>query len=120
MLKFHVTTIVLLFFALCFTAPSFAEGEPTMHDVYLAAEAGRFNDAQSMMDKVLRDHPNSAKAHFVEAEILAKQGLFSNAGSELDTAERLQPGLAFVKPETLQNTAKQFSICLHCESMKYN
>ena len=56
-----------------------------------------------MMDKVLRDHPNSAKAHFVEAELLAKQGLFSNAGVELNTAERLQTGLAFVKPEALQN-----------------
>jgi len=109
MLKSRVTTIVLLFFALCFTATSFAEGEPTMHEVYLAAEAGRFNEAQSMMDKVLRDHPNSAKAHFVEAELLAKQGLFGNAGSELDTAERLQPGLAFVKPETLQNLKKRIS-----------
>jgi len=75
----------------------------------LAAEAGRFNDAQSMMDKVLRDHPNSAKAHFVEAELLAKQGLFSNAGVELDTSERLQPGLSFVKPETLQNLKKRIS-----------
>jgi len=109
MLKSRVTSIVLLFFALCFTATSFAEGEPTMHEVYLAAEAGRFNEAQSMMDKVLRDHPNSAKAHFVEAELLAKQGLFGNAGSELDTAERLQPGLAFVKPETLQNLKKRIS-----------
>jgi hypothetical protein len=109
MLKFHITTIVLLFLALCFTATSFAEGDPTMHEVYLAAEAGRFNEAQSMMDKVLRDHPNSAKAHFVEAELLAKQGLFSNADIELDTAERLQPGLSFVKPETVQNLKKRIS-----------
>ncbi|MDD5632792.1 MAG: tetratricopeptide repeat protein [Methylococcales bacterium] len=109
MLKSHITTIGLLFIALCFTVPSFAEGDPTMHEVYLAAEAGRFNEAQSMMDKVLRDHPNSAKAHFVEAELLAKQGLFSNAGIELDTAERLQPGLSFVKPETVQNLKKRIS-----------
>ena len=109
MLKFHLTTIVLLFLAVCFSVPSFAEGDPTMHEVYLAAEAGRFNEAQSMMDKVLRDHPNSAKAHFVEAELLAKQGLFSNAGIELDTAERLQPGLSFVKPETLHNLKRRIS-----------
>lgn len=99
MLKPTTITLVLLFLA----APAFAEEDASMHQVYLAAEAGKFNEAQSMMDKVLRDHPNSAKAHFVEAELLAKQGQFSNAGAELNTAERLQPGLPFAKPEALQN-----------------
>jgi len=91
MLKSPVITFALLFLTVCFTAPAFAEEEATMHQVYLAVEAGKFNEAQSMMDKVLQDHPNSAKAHFVEAELLAKQGLFSNAGVELNTAESLQP-----------------------------
>ncbi len=103
MLKPHIITTALLLLALCFTAPAFAEDEATMHQVYLAAEAGKFNEAQAMMDKVLQDHPDSAKAHFVEAELLAKQGRFNDAGVELSTAERLQPGLPFVKPEVLQN-----------------
>lgn len=95
-------TGILLFSTLCFTASAFAEEDVTMHQVYLTAEAGKFNEAQAMMDKVLRDHPNSAKAHFVEAELLAKQGLLSKASAELNTAERLQPGLPFVKPDILQ------------------
>jgi uncharacterized protein len=103
MLKSPVITFALLFLTVCLTAPAFAEEDATMHQVYLAAEAGNFNEAQSMMDKVLRDHPDSAKAHFVEAELLAKQGLFSNAGVELNTAESLQPGLSFAKPQVLQN-----------------
>jgi len=80
-----------------------------MHQVYLAAEAGKFNEAQSMMDKVLHDHPNSAKAHFVEAELLAKQGMFSSAGVELNTAERLQPGLPFAKPEAVKSLKSRIS-----------
>jgi uncharacterized protein len=103
MLKSPVITFTLLFLTVCFTAPAFAEEDATMHQVYLAAEAGKFDEAQSMMDKVLSDHPNSAKAHFVEAELLARQGLFSNAGVELNTAESLQPGLPFAKPQVLQN-----------------
>ena len=99
MLKPTLVILALLFLA----APAFAEEDASMHQVYLAAEAGKFTEAQSMMDKVLRDHPNSAKAHFVEAELLAKQGLLSNANVELNTAERLQPGLSFAKPEALQN-----------------
>ncbi|MGZ4953467.1 MAG: tetratricopeptide repeat protein [Methylobacter sp.] len=99
MLKHCIIALALLFL----TVPAFAEDEPSMHQVYLAAEAGKFNEAQAMMDKVLHDHPNSAKAHFVEAELLAKQGLFSSAGVELNTAERLQPGLPFAKPETVSS-----------------
>jgi hypothetical protein len=102
MFKTKLFTTALLYLALCFTAPAFAEDDATMHQVYLAAQAGKFNEAQAMMDKVLRDHPNSAKAHFVEAELLAKQGQLIKAGDELSAAERLEPGLSFVKPETLQ------------------
>ena len=103
MLNPLITSLALLFLSVSFTAPAFAEQDATMHEVYLAAEAGKFNEAQSMMDKVLRDHPNSAKAHFVEAELLAKQGLLSNAAAELKTAEQLQPGLPFAKPEAVQH-----------------
>jgi hypothetical protein len=55
-----------------------------------------------MMQKVLQDHPNSGKAHYVEAELLAKQGHLAAAGTELNTAERLAPGLAFAKPQAVQ------------------
>ncbi len=88
---------------------SFAADEPSMHEVYLAADAGKFSEAEAMMDKVLQDHPNSAKAHFVKAELKAKQGLLTDAKTELNKAESLQPGLAFVKPETLQHLITQLS-----------
>lgn len=69
--------------------------DATLDQVYQAARAGNYGAAQSMMDQVLRDHPDSAKAHFVEAELLARQGRLANAQSELATAERLKPGLPF-------------------------
>lgn len=105
MLKTTVISLALLFLA----APAVAEEGPTMHQVYLAAEAGKFSEAQAMMDKVLHDHPNSAKAHFVEAELLAKQGLFSKAAVELSTAERLKPGLPFANPEAVKNLKSRIS-----------
>jgi len=81
--------------------PAFG-ADPTMREVYQAAEAGNYKQAQAMMDQVLRDHPNSAKAHFVEAELLAKQDRLSEAQRELDTAQRLDPSLGFAKPEAVQ------------------
>lgn len=85
-----------------FSVPSFAADEFSMHEVYQAAQAGRLGEAQAMMDKVLRDHPDSAKAHYVEAELLAKQGKMSAAAAELSKAEQLKPGLPFAKPEAIQ------------------
>lgn len=76
--------------------------EPTLNQVYQAAEAGKLGEAQTMMQEVLRAHPDSAKAHFVEAELLAKQGMIQKARSELDKAEMLAPGLAFAKPQAVQ------------------
>lgn len=83
-------------------APAAWAQDATIHQVYQAAEAGKFIEAQAMMDKVLHDHPNSGKAHYIEAELLAKQGKFAQAGTELATAERLAPGLPFAKPEAVQ------------------
>lgn len=97
------TGTVLLYLIFSLITPVFAAEEPSMHEVYLAAEAGKFAEAQAMMDRVLSAHPNSAKAHFVEAELLAKQGLLSNAAIELGVAERLQPGLSFANPEAVKS-----------------
>lgn len=82
------------------SAPVYAE--PSLHEVYQAAQSGRMTDARKMMDEVLKAHPNSAKAHYVEAELLAKQRDFSRAQAELQTAERLAPGLPFAKAEAVQ------------------
>lgn len=82
--------------------PTYAADEISIHDVYQAAEAGNMSKAQAMMEQVLRDHPESAKAHYVEAELLAKQGKLAAAAAELSTAERLKPGLPFEKPQAVQ------------------
>ena len=91
-----------LVFALAATlAASAWAAEPTLSQVYQAAESGNLAEAQRMMNDVLRAHPDSAKAHYVEAELLAKQGRMASARDELNTAERLEPGLPFAKPQAV-------------------
>ncbi len=90
--------------AMCFSSGiALADDSPTLDQVYQAAHAGRVDEAQGMMDKVLKEHPNSAKAHFVEAELSAKQGQMSKAEDELRTAERLKPDLSFAKPQAVED-----------------
>ncbi|MFT3720648.1 hypothetical protein [Pseudorhodoferax sp.] len=80
-----------------------AQSEPSLDQVYQAAHGGHVDDALQMMAPVLRDHPRSAKAHYVEAELLAQQGRLGPAQAELAMAERLAPGLPFVQDASLQH-----------------
>jgi len=56
-----------------------------------------------MITKVLADHPNSAKAHYVQAELYAKEGKdFAGPRSELSVAERLKPGFDFLQARDIR------------------
>jgi hypothetical protein len=79
-----------------------AQTEPTMDQVYAAAQSGQLDQAQTMIQQVLIGHPNSAKAHYVQAEIAARQGQLPRAREALANAERLAPGLPFAKTESVQ------------------
>lgn len=88
---------------------AYAQSEPTMNEVYAAAQAGKLEQAQVMMQQVLISHPNSAKAHFVQSELYARQGNLPRARDALATAEKLAPGLHFAKPEAVQALRSQLS-----------
>jgi hypothetical protein len=79
-----------------------AQTEPTMDEVYGAAKSGQLDKAQTMIQQVLIGHPNSAKAHYVQAEIAARQGQLPRAREALANAERLAPGLPFAKADSVQ------------------
>lgn len=103
------TVVAFLFFtSVGICLPTFA-AEPSLHEVYQAANAGKLDDAQHMMKDVLQAHPNSAKAHFVEAELLAKQGNLKQAANELATAEKLAPGLPFTKAQSVASLREAIS-----------
>lgn len=86
-----------------------AQNEPTMDQVYAAAKSGQLDKAQTMIQQVLIGHPNSAKAHYVQAEIAARQGHLPRAREALATAEKLAPGLPFAKAESVQALRAQLA-----------
>ena len=86
-----------------------AQSEPTLNQVYEAANAGKLEQAQVMMQQVLVAHPDSGKAHFVQAELSARQGKMSRARDELALADKLAPGLPFAKSSAVQNLRAQLT-----------
>ncbi|MHB1676707.1 MAG: hypothetical protein ACYCSS_04075 [Sulfuriferula sp.] len=101
MFKKAVTRLILLASVILLITPAYADTVPTIHQVYEATKAGKLNEAERMMDLVLKAHPDSAKAHLIDAEILTKEGQMARAQSELNTAEKIAPGLPFVKPAAI-------------------
>jgi len=104
----HLAIAFALSTALAGSVLAAAPKDPGIPEIYQAAEAGRFKDADEMIAKVLQDHPASAKAHFVHSELLLKEGKIAAARSELARAEELAPGLPFVKPETVSSLRRSF------------
>ncbi len=86
-----------------------AQPEPTLNQIYDAAKSGRMEQAQTMMQQVLVAHPGSGKAHFVQAELFARQGKLGLARESLATAEKLAPGLPSIKIEALQSLRTQLT-----------
>jgi hypothetical protein len=86
-----------------------AQSEPTMNEIYATAQAGKLDEAQKMITHVLIAHPNSAKAHFVQSELFARQGNQAKAREALTAAEKLAPGLPFARPEAVQALRSQLS-----------
>jgi hypothetical protein len=92
-------------------SPGFAQAaDPTMHQIHEAAAAGHLDQAQQMITQVLADHPTSAKAHYVQAELYAKEGKTGLARSELGTAERLNPGLTEFDSYSVQELKLQLGL----------
>ena len=83
--------------------------EPSLDQVYQAAESGHLDQAQQMMDQVLRDHPTSAKAHYVEAQVAARAHNFVRARAELASAERLDPSGSYARPEAIAALQRELS-----------
>jgi hypothetical protein len=98
--------------AMSFSAPVFADtaADPTVNQIYDAAAAGHFDQAQQMMDQVLRDHPKSGKAHYVQAELYAKQGKLGPARTEFNQAESFDPGLTHENPRSVAELKSELGL----------
>ncbi|WP_159987362.1 tetratricopeptide repeat protein, partial [Novosphingobium sp. 18052] len=104
--------IVPLMAAICLASlPASAAyaAEPTIDQVHAAAASGQVGQALSMMSEVLKDHPGSAKAHYVEAELYAREGHLSAAESELTKAQQLAPGLPFARSQAVSQLSQELN-----------
>ncbi|GGY61384.1 hypothetical protein GCM10011613_00970 [Cellvibrio zantedeschiae] len=95
-------TIQIFIFSVTLALSGLVSAEPSLNDINQTLKSGDISKADELMKEVISAHPDSAKAHFKYAEILAAQGKLDDARTELASAERLQPNLAFAKPAAVE------------------
>src|SRR5207302_1191445 len=101
-------------FSICMTMVLFATAlavpqVPSIDLVYQAARTGHLGQAEAMTEQVLHAYPNSPRAHYVMAQILAAEGRTSEARAYLEKAERLRPGLPFASPESVAKLERRIN-----------
>jgi tetratricopeptide (TPR) repeat protein len=71
---------------------------PTVDQVQAAAQRGDYVSAEKMMREVVAARPDSARAHYVLAELLAHQRQFNEAAEHTRRARSLDPAIKFTDP----------------------
>ncbi|MDB5858918.1 MAG: hypothetical protein JWQ76_2607 [Ramlibacter sp.] len=72
---------------------------PSVEAVQAQVQHGNYAQAEGMMREVVAARPDSARAHYVYAEILAHDRHFDQAAQELRTARQIAPDLGFTQPD---------------------
>jgi uncharacterized protein len=101
MRKMLVSSLAAAALSFAIAGAALGAADPTVHQIYQAASSGHLDEAQQMMDQVLRTHPESAKAHYVQSELYAREGKLALARAELNRAEQLAPGLPNENPRSV-------------------
>ena len=84
------------------TMSALAWALPSLEEVEAQVAQGHYAQAGSMMKEVVAAKPNSARAHYVYAEILAHNGNLARAADEARLARQIDPGLGFATPEKVK------------------
>jgi hypothetical protein len=99
----------LVALAMGLTGIAAAATDATPHEIFEAAQAGHLSQAQQMINQVLQDHPQYAKAHFIAAVLDARIGDLDAARVQLATARQLDPSQSFTDPPSLNALQRQLT-----------
>lgn len=79
-------------------ATSVAAAAESPKDVQAMIARGDYPAAEAALRQAISDHPQSAKAHYILAEVLAHEGNIGEAKTEADKAATLDPATHFTDP----------------------
>ncbi|SAK56249.1 tetratricopeptide repeat protein [Caballeronia ptereochthonis] len=96
-------TLTALALSLSLASP-LAFAVPTAQQVEQSMTQGNWQKADSQLSEVLDAHPKNAHAHYLYAQVLDREGRYSDALSHLQQAKTLDPSLSFTDPSRFAAT----------------
>jgi hypothetical protein len=85
-----------------------------------ASHSGGLSGPERAVCKRIRIHPQCPRAHLAYAQLLAGLGRNTEAKRELGAAERLEPGLPFAAPATVEELARKLGMSEQLPKRKQN
>ncbi len=77
---------------------------PTAQQVEQSMTQGNWQQADSQLTEVIGAHPNNAHAHYLYAQVLDREGRYSDALAQLQQVKTLDPALSFTDPSRFAQT----------------
>ena len=74
--------------------------QPTVKEIYQTAQTDK-QQALNMINEVIRSRPNSARAYYIQSELLLQMGKKSEAKASFLKSQQLDPALSFAKPTSV-------------------
>lgn len=74
--------------------------QPTVKEIYQTAQTDK-QQALNMINEVIRSRPNSARAYYIQSELLLQMGKKSEAVASFLKSQQLDPALSFAKPASV-------------------
>lgn len=90
-------------------AATIVVAQPSVREIYQTAQTDK-QQALNMINEVIRTRPNSARAYYVQSELLLQLGKRSEARSAFQRSETLDPTLSFAKPESVERLRQALGI----------
>jgi Tetratricopeptide repeat len=71
---------------------------PSASQIEQSMTQGNWSQADAQLNEVLQAHPNNAKAHYLYAQVLDREGRSSDALAQVQQARTLDPAIKFTDP----------------------
>jgi hypothetical protein len=72
---------------------------PSVQQIESAMSQGDWQRADSGLTEVLQAHPDNARAHYLYAQVLNREGRYADALTQVEQAKSLDPQIRFTQPQ---------------------
>ncbi|MBN3808875.1 tetratricopeptide repeat protein [Paraburkholderia sp. Ac-20347] len=90
--------LVAVFASLAFVS-GLAFAVPSVQQIESAMSQGDWQRADSGLTEVLQAHPDNARAHYLYAQVLNREGRYADALTQVQQAKQLDPQVRFTQPQ---------------------